>query len=69
MYIDTNVTAKITKVQMRRIIASVKREFPHDPALQQVHIARKILSLEAKQEGLSYLEYVRKIARQPAAVK
>ena len=53
---------KISKAEMKRIINAVKREFPHDPALQQVHIARKILSREAKLEGLSYLEYVRKVA-------
>jgi len=33
--------------------------FPHDPALQQVHMARKILAKEAENEGLSYLEYIK----------
>jgi hypothetical protein len=61
--------AKISKAKKKDIIAAVKREFPHDPALQQVHIARKILSLEAKLEGLTYLEYVRKIATRKGRAK
>ena len=35
-------------------------DFPNDPALQQVHIARKILSREAEKEGLSFGEYIMK---------
>jgi len=61
--------AKITKAQKRIIIAAVKREFPNDPAQQQVHIARKILSLEAKLEGVSYLEHVRNVARHKGQAK
>ena len=35
----------------------VEEEFPDDPALQQVHIARKIIAKEAELEGLSFFEY------------
>jgi hypothetical protein len=37
----------------------VKEEFSYDPALQQVHIARKVIAKEAEYEGLRYLEYVK----------
>jgi len=42
-----------------RIRKDVEKEFPSDPALQQVHIARKILAREAEQRGSSFVEYVR----------
>ena len=41
----------------------IEREFPHDPALQLVHLARKRLAAEAESAGLGYLEYVRRVAR------
>jgi hypothetical protein len=47
------------KKEMERIRRSVEREFPNDPALQQVHIARKIIAMEAKLKGLTFAEYVR----------
>ena len=47
------------KKEMERIRRSVEREFPNDPALQQVHIARKIVAMEAKLKGLTFAEYVR----------
>ena len=34
------------------------KEFPDDEALQQVHIARKIISLEAKAKGMTLIDYV-----------
>jgi len=37
----------------------VENEFPDDPALQQVHIARKIISREAELEGINFLEYIK----------
>jgi len=37
----------------------VIKEFPHDPALQEVHIARKILSKEAEMSGLTFYEYIK----------
>ena len=46
---------------MKRIRDDVRREFPEDPAMQRVHLARRILSKEAELEGMSFLEYVRKV--------
>jgi hypothetical protein len=50
--------AKISKAEMKKIRAAVEKEFPNDPALQQVHAARKILSHKAKLEGLTFGEYI-----------
>lgn len=47
----------LTEDELKTIRESIEREFPHDPALQQVHIARKILSLEAKKAGMDILAY------------
>lgn len=47
-----------------RILKEILAEFPNDPALQQVHLARKRVSALAAAEGLSVFEYVRK--RYPA---
>jgi hypothetical protein len=53
--------AKLSRAEMKRIRDDVRREFPEDPAMQRVHIARRILSKEAELEGMSFLEYVRKV--------
>ncbi|MCG2727985.1 MAG: hypothetical protein L6244_04995, partial [Candidatus Methanoperedenaceae archaeon] len=42
----------------------VEEEFPDDPALQQVHIARKIIAKEAELEGLSFIEYIKLVGKQ-----
>ncbi len=39
-------------------IREIEKEFPDDPALQQIHIARKLISQEAEQSGLSYFEFL-----------
>jgi hypothetical protein len=39
-----------TKVP-ERILREVEAEFPNDYALQQVHIARRLLSIEARKAG------------------
>ncbi|NVM31377.1 MAG: hypothetical protein HWN65_21235 [Candidatus Helarchaeota archaeon] len=48
-----------------KIIKEIKKkaeeEFQEDPALQQIHIARKIIAKEAEIEGLSYIEYIKKV--------
>ncbi len=54
----------MTEEDLERTEILVKEEFPEDPALQQVHIARKILAKEAEDAGLNYLEYVKKVAGQ-----
>lgn len=49
----------LTEQEIKDIEEEVKKEFPNDEALQNVHIARKIISKEAKEKGLSYLEYIK----------
>ena len=46
--------------EVEEIRKEVESEFPDDPALQEIHIARKIIAREAEKEGLSYLEYISK---------
>jgi hypothetical protein len=61
--------SRIKEKDIQEIKTIVEREFPDDPALQQIHIARKILAKEAELEGLSFLEYVRslgKMAKMPS---
>jgi hypothetical protein len=46
--------SKIAEKEIEGIRKTVEAEFPDDPALQQVHIARKIIAREAELEGLSF---------------
>jgi len=54
---------RTTKGDLAKIAKAVAKEFPNDPALQQVHIARKVLTLEAERAGMSFADYVRSISR------
>ena len=55
--------AKIAEKEMEMIRKRVEAEFPNDPALQHVHIARKIIAREAELEGFSFLEYVKLLGK------
>ena len=55
--------SKIKEKDIEEIRRMVEKEFPDDPALQQVHIARKIIAKEAEYEGLSFLEYVKLLGK------
>lgn len=55
--------SKIKEKDIEEIKRAVEGEFPEDPALQQVHIARKIIAKEADLEGLSFLEYVKLLGK------
>jgi len=55
--------SKIREKDIEEIRRAVEEEFPEDPALQQVHIARKIIAKEAQLEGLSFFEYVKLIGK------
>ncbi|MBA7568539.1 hypothetical protein ES708_10268 [subsurface metagenome] len=48
--------------EIEKIKGEVELEFPNDPAMQQVHIARKIIAKKAKKKGLTYLEYIKQIS-------
>jgi hypothetical protein len=50
---------KITKEDVEKIKQIVEKDFPNDPALQQVHISRKIIAKEAELNGMTFLEYVK----------
>jgi len=50
---------KIPEKVMEEIRKKVEEEFPDDPALQQIHIARKIIAREAELAGMSYLKYIK----------
>ena len=50
---------KIPEKVMEEIRKKVEEEFPDDPALQQIHIARKIIVREAELAGMSYLKYIK----------
>ncbi len=41
---------KIEQKEMSKIISEVENEFHNDPALQQVHISRKIIRILAKKK-------------------
>ncbi len=56
------------KTRVEEIKREVEREFPNDFALQQVHIARKLLSEEAKEQGMSFWEYVKIKSRLPTSL-
>jgi len=56
--------SKIKEKDIEEIKKAVEEEFPDDPALQQVHIARKIIAREAESEGLSFLQYIKLLRRQ-----
>ena len=55
--------SKIKEKDTEEIRRVVEKEFPEDPALQQVHIARKIIAKEAQLEGMSFLEYVKLLGK------
>jgi hypothetical protein len=61
MSLQTN-TSLISDKEFSKLRKDIVKEFPHDFALQEVHLSRKILALEAKKIGMDYLQYVRKIA-------
>jgi len=44
---------------VKRKFKEVEEEFPCDTALQQIHIARKILQEEAKKKKMELWEYIR----------
>jgi len=56
--------SKVKEKDIEEIRRVVEKEFPNDPALQQVHIARKIITKEAESEGLSFFGYVKLLGKQ-----
>lgn len=48
---------------IEKIKVDLEKEFPNDPALQQIHLSRKILAKEAEEKGISFIEYIRSEAK------
>ncbi len=51
---------EISKIEKDIITEEIMAEFPFDPALQQVHFARRIIARKAELEGLSVFEFIKK---------
>lgn len=49
--------------EIEKIKKDIELEFPNDIALQQIHIARKIIAMEAEKKGLKYIEYIKLITK------
>lgn len=47
------------KERIEEIRREVEKEFPVDFALQQVHMARKLLAEEAKEKGIDFWKYIK----------
>lgn len=58
----------LEKEELDKIKKEIEHEFPNDFALQQVHIARKIIAKEAEKKGLSYLEYIKQCTKEMEVV-
>ena len=43
---------------LETIKKELEKEFPGDFALQQIHIARKILAKEAEEKGMNFIDYI-----------
>ncbi|MFX1520132.1 MAG: hypothetical protein ACFFCD_09460 [Promethearchaeota archaeon] len=52
---------EIKEKDSKKIKTMMEEEFPHDPALQEVHIARKIIAKESELRGMSFLEYIKSL--------
>ena len=55
---------ELSKTELDKIRKDVAAEFPNDPALQEVHYARKLIAREAELDGLSFFEYIKKLERE-----
>lgn len=53
----------LTSEEVEEISQEVEQEFPYDPALQAVHIARGIMRKEAEQVGIDYFSYIEQLAK------
>jgi hypothetical protein len=61
--------SKLGQKEIEEIKKMVEEEFPNDPALQQIHMARKIIVKEAELKGLSFLEYIKLLEKQVKGIQ
>lgn len=59
----------LKKKDLEKIKKDVELEFPNDLALQQIHIARKIIAKEAELKGLKYLDYIKLLTKDLEAIQ
>jgi len=57
---------KPSQKELREITKTVATEFPNDPALQQVHIAQRLIARRAALRGLTIPQYIRSLRKTPA---
>ena len=55
--------------EIEKIKKNAEIEFPNDIALQQIHIARKIIAKEAEKKDLKYLDYIKLITKDIKAIQ
>ena len=53
----------LTPAEVEEISQAVEKEFPYDPALQAIYVARGIMRKEAEQVGVDYPVYIRELAK------
>lgn len=53
----------LTSTEVEEISQAVEKEFPYDPALQAIYVARGIMRKEAEQVGIDYPTYIRELAK------
>jgi len=53
----------LTTAEVEEISQAVEKEFPYDPALQAIYVARGIMRKEAEQVGVDYPIYIRELAK------
>lgn len=53
----------LTTAEVEEISQAVEKEFPYDPALQAIYVAREIMRKEAEQVGVDYPIYIRELAK------
>jgi hypothetical protein len=52
--------------ELKEIRKTVASEFPNDPALQQIHIAQRLIARQAESRGMTIPEYIRSFRKSPA---
>ena len=58
---------KPSESELRKIRKTVASEFPSDPALQQVHIAQRLIARQAALNGMTIPQYIRSLRSVTAA--
>lgn len=58
---------KLSMTELKEIRKTVASEFPNDPALQQIHIAQRLIARQAASMGMTIPDYIRSLRKSPAA--